>query len=243
MEMYERVATLIKNAGNSYALTGAGISTESSIPDFRSPGTGLWEKIDPMKTATADILRDDPVYFYKANFKRFASMSGYEPNKAHYALAKLEEMGYLKGVITQNIDGLHIRAGSRKVWEVHGHTRTCSCQRCKKKYPLAEAKNQMDRHLLPPRCPACEGVLRPDVVLFGDPMSEDFFDAEHVLMKQCSLLLVLGSSLTVYPAASLTTHAEKLVIINLQPTDYDIRAEAVIRESCSEALHKIICCL
>jgi NAD-dependent deacetylase len=238
--LYEKAATMIKRAKNFYAFTGAGISTESGIPDFRSPGTGLWEKVDPIKTATVDVLLKDPKYFYETNFDRFSRLENYDPNDAHFALASLEKLGFLKGVITQNIDGLHGKAGSKKVWEVHGHVRTCSCLKCQAVFSFNLARQKVNNGELPPLCEKCNGVLRPDVVLFGDSMSADFFTAEQALRGLCDILLVVGSSLTVYPAAMLLRFANELIIINLQPTDYDSEAAVIIREKCGEALNKIM---
>jgi NAD-dependent deacetylase len=236
----ERIASLIRENPNFYALTGAGMSTESGIPDFRSPGTGLWEKIDPLKTSSAEVLYNDPRLFYEVGFTRFPAIAAAEPNPGHFAMARLEELGYLKGLVTQNIDGLHVKAGSRKVWEVHGHLRSCHCSGCKKGYPFEELVVQVGRKQIPPACPRCLKMLRPDVILFGDPMPEIFFEAESVLSAGCDLLLVAGSSLVVYPVAYLPRLAKKLIIINLEPTDYDIRAEIVVREKCGKALSDLV---
>ncbi|MDZ4133440.1 MAG: Sir2 family NAD-dependent protein deacetylase, partial [Dethiobacteria bacterium] len=122
-EQLETLAGLIRTHKKVYALTGAGISTDSGIPDFRSPGTGLWEKIDPIAVSSVDVLHNDPRLFYEAGFSRFASIASAKPNQGHHDLARMEELGYIKGLVTQNIDGLHVKAGSRNVWEVHGHLR------------------------------------------------------------------------------------------------------------------------
>lgn len=236
----EQIAALIRENPNFYALTGAGMSTESSIPDFRSPGTGLWEKIDPIKTSSAEVLYNDPRLFYEVGFTRFPVIASAEPNPGHFAMARLEELGYLKGLVTQNIDGLHVKAGSQKVWEVHGHLRSCHCSGCKKGYPFEELAGQVERKQIPPSCPSCFKMLRPDVILFGDPMPSLFFEAESILSNGCDLLLVAGSSLVVYPVAYLPRLAKKLVIINLEPTDYDSRAAVVVREKCGKALRDLL---
>jgi len=228
-EKISHLTGLLKNSTRTFALTGAGISTESGIPDFRSPGTGLWTKLDPMKTATVTVLRRDPAAFYERNLDRWGWFAGAEPNAAHYALARLEREGLLTGVITQNIDGLHRKAGSQKVWEAHGHLRTCHCLDCKKSHPFEFLVNQFMSGTNPPRCSACGGVLRPDVVLFEDSMGEDFFHAVQAL-TDCQLLVVVGSSLEVYPVASLPGQARQLVIINKTPTPWDDRADLVINE-------------
>jgi NAD-dependent deacetylase len=234
-----RAASLIRSIDGFFGLTGAGLSTESGIPDFRTPGKGIWEKVDPIKTSTVDVLQNDPRLFYEVGFTRFASITMAEPNQGHHALARMEEMGFLKGLVTQNIDGLHVKAGSRNVWEVHGHLRTGFCQDCKKKYPFEEMVHQVELKRIPPVCHECSGVLRPDVVLFGDPMPPLFFEAEKVLRQDCDLMLVAGSSLVVYPVASLPRLAKQLIIINLTPTEYDRFAAVVIREKCGKALHDL----
>ncbi len=235
----EKAAALIRESAGFYSLTGAGLSTESGIPDFRTPGTGIWEKIDPIKTATVEVLQNNPRLFYEAAFNRFAHITLAEPHEGHYALARMEEMGLLKGVVTQNIDGLHVKAGSRRVWEVHGHLRSGYCQGCKKRYAFEELVQQVELKRIPPLCRNCFDVLRPDVVLFGDPMPPLFYEAEEILRCQCDLMLVAGSSLVVYPVAFLPQLAKKLIIINLMATDFDNAAEIVIREKCSKALHDI----
>lgn len=227
------LADLLKRSTRTFALTGAGISTESGIPDFRSPGTGLWTKFDPMKVATVSALRRDPAAFYERNLDRWGWFSSAKPNAAHHALARLEREGRLVGVITQNIDGLHRTAGSEKVWEVHGHLRTCHCLDCKKSHPFEFLVNQFNSGTNPPRCKNCGGVLRPDVVLFEDPMGEDFFRATQAL-SGCQLLVVVGSSLQVYPVASLPDRARQLVIINKDPTPWDDRAALVINEKAGQ---------
>jgi NAD-dependent deacetylase len=231
MDYREQIASfagLLKSCRPCYALTGAGISTESGIPDFRSPGTGLWTKYDPLKTASLSALRRDPAGFYGVNLARWTSYRDCQPNKAHLALARLEKLGYLAGVITQNIDGLHTKAGSQRVWEVHGHLRTCRCMECGAGYPFDHLVDQVKAGQNPPLCAQCKGVLRPDVVLFEDRMSEDFFAATQVLTG-CQLLIVVGSSLTVYPVAGLPQLARRLVIVNRDPTPWDEKADLVIR--------------
>ncbi len=232
----EQLAELIETHENVYALTGAGISTDSGVPDFRSPGTGLWEKVDPIAVSSVDVLENNPRLFYEAGFSRFAKISSAEPNQGHRVLAELEAGGYIKGVVTQNIDGLHIKAGSKNVWEVHGHLRTGYCLGCKKKYPFEELVHQVELKRIPPVCHNCYSVLRPDVVLFGDPMPIFFFELQHKLQMECDFMLVVGSSLVVYPVADLPRLAKNLAIINNQPTDYDPKAVVVIRKSISSAL-------
>lgn len=243
MDYGEKIKTLalwLRDAGPNFALTGAGVSTESGIPDFRSPG-GLWTRYDPMQTASLSALRRDPAGFYAFNLPRWRVFHGASPNDAHLALARLEKLGYLVGVITQNIDGLHQRAGSRRVWEVHGHLRTCRCMECGKSYPFHELLEQVSARGLP-RCTACGGVLRPDVVLFEDQMSEDFFKATRALTG-CQLLLVVGSSLQVYPAAGLPEFARRVAIINREETPWDERAALVIHDSAGRVFRDLMAAL
>ncbi|HOB29158.1 MAG: NAD-dependent protein deacylase [Dethiobacteria bacterium] len=235
-----RAAALIKESTGFYGLTGAGISTESGIPDFRTPGEGIWEKVDPITTSSVEVLQNNPRLFYESAFNRFASITLAEPHEGHYALAKMEQMGFLKGLVTQNIDGLHVKAGSRNIWEVHGHLRSGYCQGCKKRYSFEELVHQVELKRIPPICRNCFDVLRPDVVLFGDPMPPLFYEAEETLRNNCDLMLVAGSSLVVYPVAYLPRLAKRLIIINLMPTEYDHIAEIVIREKCSKALQDLV---
>lgn len=238
--MFTEIAKLIRQSHRCFALTGAGISTESGIPDFRSPGTGLWQTTDPLKYATAQVLRDNPQMFWEYGFVRFQNLLGAAPNSGHFALGEMEELGMLQGLITQNIDNLHYLAGSRRLYEVHGHTRSCRCTRCREVYPFSELLKQLAGGIIPPLCAACGKPLRPNVVLFGDSMSDDYFLALEDLSAGCDLLLVVGTSLTVYPVADLPRLAKKLVIINLEPTPFDVQAQFVMREKSGEALGKIM---
>jgi NAD-dependent deacetylase len=223
------LAEYLKQPGRNFAFTGAGVSTESGIPDFRSRGTGLWERVDPMKAASLSAMQREPAQFYNFFMGIWESFNSAQPNAAHFALARLEKEGLLSGVITQNIDGLHQAAGSQKIWEVHGHMRSCRCQVCSKHYPFSVLLDQYRSGVNPPRCSECSGMLRPDVVLFEDAMGEDFFDAYNALSGS-QLLIVVGSSLQVYPAASLPELAKSLVIVNRDKTPWDSRADLVFNE-------------
>jgi len=239
-EQIQQLADLIRENERFYVLTGAGISTDSGIPDFRSPGTGLWEKVDPIAVSSVDVLQNNPRLFYEAGFSRFSKITLAEPNEGHRVLAQLEAIGYIKGLVTQNIDGLHVKAGSKKVWEVHGHLRSGYCQGCKKKYPFEELVQQVELKRIPPVCHNCYSVLRPEVVLFGDPMPNFFFELQHKMQYECDFMLVVGSSLVVYPVADLPRLAKKMAIINQQPTVFDQKAEVVVRENSSKALHDLL---
>lgn len=228
-EKIAALAGLVRSHSPCFVLSGAGISTESGIPDFRSPGTGLWSKIDPVSAASLSAFRRDPASFYNLNLKRWRDIEGAAPNDAHMALALLEREGLIVGVITQNVDGLHQKAGSRRVWEVHGHLRSCRCTDCGESYPADILYLLYDRGENPPLCPECKGTLRPGVVLFEDSMSEDYYKAEKAL-SGCQLLLVAGSSLQVFPVAGLPQYARRLAIINRDPTPWDERADLVINQ-------------
>ena len=199
----QRLAELIRGAGSVVALTGAGISVPSGIPDFRSPGTGLWENVDPMQVAHIDAFQRDPERFWTFYSKRFQALEDKRPNPAHDALASLERAGLLTALITQNIDRLHRRAGSREVIEVHGSIDSSSCLRCQSTYPLAETRRRGARE--PggvPRCD-CGRPLKPDVVLFGEYLPVAAMARAERLAAAADLMLCIGSSLEVYPVARL----------------------------------------
>ena len=223
----QALARLLRESDRNLALTGAGISTASGIPDFRSRGTGRWEKVDPAKVCSVQAFERDPAAFWTNNLGWWLECLRAEPNPAHQALARLQQERLLLGVITQNIDGLHVRAGSQ-TWEVHGHLRTCRCLGCGGQHDFSFLVHQFEGGQNPPRC-ACGGLLRPDVVLFGDMLGADFEIATKVL-SGCQLLLVVGSSLQVYPVAALPRFARRLVIINRDPTPWDDKAELVLRD-------------
>jgi NAD-dependent deacetylase len=210
------------------ALTGAGISVPSGIPDFRSPGSGLWENVDPMEVAHIDAFRRDPVGFWSFYGQRFAALEGKRPNGAHRALAELERRGRLDAVITQNIDGLHAAAGSADVIEVHGSIASASCLACGARHPLAETRARLavDPDGVP-RCD-CGKPLKPDVVLFGELLPEAEMARAQQLAVRTDLLLCVGSSLEVWPVAELpelTLRAGgEVAIVTAGPTPYDRHA-------------------
>jgi len=236
-ELIGAAARMLRAGERNFALTGAGVSTESGIPDFRSPGTGLWHRFDP-RQATLSAFRRDPAAFYERNLPRWENILDAEPNDAHRALARLEEMGLLTGVITQNIDGLHVKAGTRSLFEIHGHLRTCRCQACDQHLPFSQLVSRHRAGMKPPRCD-CGGILRPDVVLFEDQMSPDFFRATQALAG-CQVLLVAGTSLQVYPAAGLLDAARHVIIVNREPTPGDDRADLVIHGPAGRVLRDIV---
>ncbi|QAA77015.1 MAG: NAD-dependent protein deacetylase of SIR2 family [Candidatus Bipolaricaulis sibiricus] len=224
-----RAARLLNQAHDAWALTGAGVSTPSGIPDFRSPG-GLWELADPDEVSSIAGFRRNPEAFYSFWVGRFRQMQEAQPNSLHTLLAALEARNQLRGIITQNIDGLHQRAGSRRVFEVHGNARSGTCQTCRARYTMAEIAHQTEIHGTA-HC-ACGGLVKPNVVLFGEDMSPDFAQAWESTAN-ADLLLVLGTSLTVWPVAGLvprlSARGATLIIANRDPTPYDDRAEVVLR--------------
>jgi NAD-dependent deacetylase len=200
----ERLAELVRGARSVVALTGAGISVPSGIPDFRTPGKGLWEKVDPMEVAHIDAFRSDPVRFWSFYGDRFATLGSKQPNGAHQALRRLEELGLLDAVITQNVDMLHRKAGARELVEVHGSIASCSCPQCGGDIPLQEAQTRLaeDPEGVP-RCTACDGPLKPNVVLFGELLSAHALERARELCEGADVLLCIGSSLEVHPVAGL----------------------------------------
>ncbi len=214
------------------------VSTESGIPDFRS-ASGIWAEFDPREYATLGAFQWDPEKVWRFYAPRFAMLAEAEPNAAHLALAELERLGLVRAVVTQNIDLLHERAGSQDVVEVHGSIRTSSCAACGANYPLAEVVPLIEAHGAPP-CPACAAILKPDVVFFDELLPEGAIERATALAGEAGLLLVVGSSLEVYPVADLprTTLAAggKVAVVNREPTWVDPRAELVVREGAGETL-------
>jgi len=225
----ERLAELLRESERTVALTGAGISVPSGIPDFRSPGTGLWENVDPMEVAHIDVFLNDPGRFWSYYRPRFGMLSDKQPNPAHHALALLEQRGMLDAVITQNIDTLHRKAGSNKIVEVHGTIDSGSCWTCKRSYPRADIEPLFDADGVA-RC-QCGGAVKPDVVLFGELLPEQAMLEAHMLCERADLLLCVGTSLEVYPVAGLPSVTRgaggTVAVITKGPTPYD--AEAAVR--------------
>ena len=233
----DRLAELIRTRQPCVVLTGAGVSTESGIPDFRSP-TGIWAQVDPMEYASLRAFRADPEKVWSFYTKRIEMLTAAEPNAAHHALAELERRGFVDAIVTQNIDLLHTRAGSREVVEVHGSIRTVSCPVCGRREPLRES-------LLPlPRCPECDAVLKPDVVFFGELLPPEAIDRAYGLARRAALMLVVGSALEVYPAAALPLETlragGRLAIVNRGPTGHDRRAAVKVEESAGELLPALV---
>jgi NAD-dependent deacetylase len=220
----ERLAELVRESASTVALTGAGISVPSGIPDFRTPGTGIWANVDPMEVAHIDVFERDPARFWSYYRPRFHSLAGKRPNRAHEALAALERRGLLEGVITQNIDRLHVAAGSRNVVEVHGSVETSSCRGCLVSYGVEEVEALFDEEGIAV-CTACGGAVKPDVVLFGELLPEGAMARAQEMAEGAELMLCIGSSLAVHPVAGLpqlTLEAGgEVAIVTKGSTPYD----------------------
>jgi len=218
----------VRDARSVVALTGAGISVPSGIPDFRSPGSGLWENVNPMEVAHIDAWRADPERFWHFYGNRFQTLEGKEPNGAHRALVELERRGKLDAVITQNIDMLHRKAGTTELIEVHGTIEHSSCLACDAQYPLGEVRERLDHSPISvPECD-CGEPLKPDVVLFGEFLPEGALERAYALAAQADVLLCVGSSLEVHPIAQLPSvtrgNGGAVALVTQGPTPWDSRA-------------------
>lgn len=227
---HQRLVELIRESSCTVALTGAGISVPSGIPDFRTPGEGLWEKVDPMEVAHIEAFRSDPARFWSFYRPRLGMLGKVEPNPAHAALAELERRGLLEAVITQNIDTLHAKAGSERVIEVHGSIRTASCVSCGASCELDRVEELFDTDGVA-LCTGCEGYVKPDVVLFGEMLPAEAMAEADALASRADLLLCVGSSLEVYPVAGLPSvtlaRGGRVAIVTKGPTPFD--SEAAVR--------------
>lgn len=224
------VADLLREAERAVVLTGAGISVPSGIPDFRTPGTGLWENVNPMEVAHIDAFRRDPDRFWHFYSQRFMSLRDKRPNRAHEIVAELERRGRVRAVITQNIDRLHRAAGSDDVIEVHGSIAYSVCLDCAGRFPLEDVVAMIEadpEHA--PECHACISPLKPDVVLFGEFLPEAALTRAHQLAAEADLMIAIGSSLEVHPVAALPgvtlENGGKLALVTQGPTPYDREAE------------------
>lgn len=220
----ERLAELIGESAGIVALTGAGISVPSGIPDFRTPETGLWANVDPIEVAHIDVFERDPARFWSYYRPRFQALGEKRPNRAHEALAELERRGLLEATITQNIDRLHRAAGAREVVEVHGSIETSSCRACGTSFGLDEVDSLFDADGVAV-CSACGGAVKPDVVLFGELLPEAAMGRAQELAATAELMLCVGSSLVVHPVAALPeltlSAGGKLAIVTKGDTPYD----------------------
>lgn len=239
----QHAAELLSSARRGLALTGAGISAESGIPTFRGAG-GLWTRYDPVKVASIGNFMADPTAYWKVSKERGAVALAAKPNPAHDALARLESAGHLSAVATQNTDGLHQDSGSKRVIELHGSGRIVQCLNCGHREPRAEVQRRLDMEM-PPRCPNCGGaVLKPTVIFFGEAMPQAAVQQAFSLAGEADVMLVVGSSLVVFPAADIPRVAvgagARLIVINAEPTPVDRLAEVVIHGRAGEVLPEIV---
>jgi NAD-dependent protein deacetylase/lipoamidase len=239
-----RVAELLHEAESAVVLTGAGVSVPSGIPDFRTPGRGLWEKVDPMKVAHIDVFRRDPDRFWHFYGDRFATLDEKEPNPAHEMIAELEHRGLIRGVITQNIDRLHRKAGSENVVEVHGSIEWSVCPECGGKVGVEQVIAKLRAGVGTPECEACITPLKPDVVLFGELLPEDAMSEAFALASEADLMLAIGSSLEVHPVASLPgvtlENGGHLALITQGRTPYDADAEVKLSGDVVDELDDVL---
>lgn len=231
----------ILGAKTVIALTGAGISVESGIPDFRSPG-GIWEKFDPMEYAHIESFRSDPERVWQMLVELQGMVLDAQPNRAHKALAEMEKLGKLQAIITQNIDNLHQDAGSKKVIEFHGNTKRLVCLSCGDVVPADKAKDNSE---IPPRCAVCGAILKPDVIFFGEAIPPDALEESMSLAATAKAILVVGTSATVAPASSIPMMAKRtgaaVIEINLTPTLLtDNVTDVFLQGKASEVLPKLV---
>jgi NAD-dependent deacetylase len=241
------LARLLREADRAVALTGAGISVPSGIPDYRTPGKGLWEKVDPIEVAHINVFRSEPERFWRFYGDRFQSLREKRPNAAHEALVELESRGLIKAVITQNIDMLHRRAGTRELVEMHGTIEHSSCLRCGGRFAVDDvrARQRDDPHGVP-RC-ECGLPLKPDVVLFGEYLPKAAMQRAQELVAGADLLLCVGSSLEVHPVGGLPeltlSAGGQVALITQGPTPYDGRAAVKLDGDVVDELRALIAAL
>jgi NAD-dependent deacetylase len=238
----DRLAELLRGARNAVVLTGAGVSVPSGIPDFRTPGTGLWEKVDPMEVAHIDSWRRDPDRFWSFYGDRFASLVDKQPNEAHLALAELERRGLIRAVITQNIDRLHRLAGTERLIEVHGSIEWSVCLECGDRVGIERVIELLGAGA--PGCPGCSAPLKPDVVLFGELLPDRAMAEAQTLALDADLMVCVGSSLEVYPVAGLPAMARgsggRLALVTQGRTPYDADADVKLEGDVVEELRAVL---
>jgi len=229
--MIEELVKAIKKSNYLVALTGAGISTLSGIPDFRTDKSGIWERYDQSRIFDISYFKKHPEYFYKFAKEYIYTFTNIEPAIAHKFLARLEEIGILKSITTQNVDGLHQKAGSKKVFELHGNPFRSHCLSCKKIFSQKEIEIMLKDSDVP-LCNECSGLIKPDIIFYGEMLPEDAINSSIAEVEKCDLMLVLGTSLVVYPAAYLPEIALRngalIAILNKQPTHLSGRAKWII---------------
>ena len=237
LEKIKKLYDMLRLSSNTAVLTGAGISTESGIPDYRSPGTGLWERMDQSVVSLGGFL-EKPQNYYTYALELYPTRNKAEPNIAHRMLATFEKEGLLNGVITQNVDGLHKKAGSKNVYELHGTLREAICLDCREQESMETIMEGVKNGVNPPLCKVCNGLLKPKAVFFGEGLPEEEWQAALGLLDGADFLIVIGTSLLVHPVSHLPRVAleggAKLAIINIQDTPFDKQADLVIHEKIGE---------
>jgi NAD-dependent deacetylase len=239
----EEAAELVAAAARGVGFTGAGVSAESGIRTFRGQD-GLWKEYDPYKVSSIEYFREDPAYYWSVSRLRWPSFVEARPNPAHYALAAMEEAGHLAGVVTQNTDGLHADAGTRRLVELHGSGRLVRCLDCGAEEPRPDVQARLEEEL-PPKCRLCGGIhIKPAVVFFGEALPPQAVTDAFEMAQSCDLMLAIGSSLQVYPAADVPLVAAEsgapLVIVNDEPTPFDDHARLVLRGRAGEILPELV---
>jgi NAD-dependent deacetylase len=244
MTAIDFAADLLRESKRAVVLTGAGISTPSGIPDFRSAGTGLWSRDEPLEAASLTTFRTAPEKFFNWFRPLAGQIFNAQPNAAHHALAELEEAGRVCAIITQNIDGLHQKAGSRHVIETHGTLRTLSCTRCYHRTESTPYVREFVEAGCLPLCPECSALLKPDVILFGEQLPQNAWQAAQRAVHDCDLVLVAGSSLEVLPVAGLPMQAldqgAHLIIINNTPTYLHVRADLIFMDDVAAIIPALV---
>lgn len=226
------LAAWLKESKNTVVLTGAGMSTESGLPDFRSK-SGWWKNIDPTTVASVEALEDNYALFHEFYKIRIEDLGHAQPHEGHFILAQWEQRGLIQAIATQNVDGFHQKAGSQQIYELHGSIRSARCHRC-------SAPVEMSQFLEGKSCGRCGGKLRPNVVLFGEMLPDDAWDQSLTAISQADLVIVIGTSLQVYPVNQLPKMTKgKIAIINLEPTDQDKRFDLAIYNKAGEALKAV----
>lgn len=229
----------MQKSAYTVVLTGAGVSTDSGIPDFRSPGSGFWTKVNPLYF-TVHGFKKNPAEFYRFGMDLFQDILNASPNQAHLDLAELQRRGLVQAIVTQNIDGLHQRAGSENVYEVHGNMSGATCFRgCRRRVPIEEVATLIFEGQLPPLCRDCGRPLKPDVILFGESMAPDFDEAIKKV-RVAELILIIGASMRVAPVNMLPRMVKNLVIINRERTMHDRRARVVIQGDIADTTRLIV---
>jgi len=243
-EITRKAAEILSQARHALVFTGAGVSTPSGIPDFRGEKNGLWKKNDPMRVASRTSFYQTPGVFYDWFRPLFMTSWKAQPNKAHIAIAKLETAGLVKAILTQNIDGLHQKAGARKVLELHGSALHFSCPNCRLQVKADKVYALFKTGLELPLCQKCRSVIKPEVVLFEEPLPEEVWQEAECEARQADVLLVVGSSLEVFPASTIPqsalAHGCKLIINNFSPTPLDVYASCLVRQDAASFFPELL---